>query len=379
MKKILCFLAILVFAAAFTYGQEFGSIRGKVVDKEGNPLPGASVTLTGSKTAPRNVVSSAEGNFRFLNLPVASDYTIKVELTGFKSVVREQLVVSFGRDVELQITLEQAALEEQVTVVGQTPVIDTMKTQVGVNITTEMIMSLPTARNPWVMMQLAPGMLIDREDVGGSDAGQQSAYFGHGSSSGDSTWNVDGGNITDNAALGAAPAYLSMAGYEEIQVNYGNNDIKAQTGGVQLNFITKRGGNAFSGTFYLDAAKEGWQSKNIPADLEARGYKGAGIRKIYLYGANFGGPIVKDKAWFYGSYGIQDLGTKTLAGTKDDTWLESGYLRFDFQLASSTRLNLFYEYDNKQKWGRTAWGATMQAPETVWNQKGPTPIYKGEV
>lgn len=379
MKKTLCLLMMIIFAFALGHGQEFGSIRGKVLDKEGAPLPGATVTLTGSKTAPRSVVSSAEGNFRFLNLPVASDYTLKVELPGFNTVVREKLVVSFGRDVSLDIILEQATIEEQVTVIGQTPVIDTKKTQVGVNITSEMIMQLPTARNPWVLMKLAPGMLIDREDVGGSDAGQQSAYFGHGSSSGDSTWNIDGGNITDNSALGAAPAYLNMAGYEEIQINYGNNDIKAQTGGVQLNFITKRGGNAFSGTFFLDSAKAAWQSKNIPSDLEARGYKGAGIRKIYNYGANFGGPIIKDRAWFFGSYGIQDLGTNTLAGTKDDTWLESGYFRLDFQLTSNTRMNLFYEYDNKQKWGRTAWGATMQAPETVWNQKGPTPIYKAEI
>jgi len=381
LRKALVVISLFLLTAGFICAQEFGAIRGKVSDKDGNALPGVNITLTGGKTAPRSVVSSAEGNFRFLNLPVASDYSVVFEIAGFQTMTRQSLAVSYGRDINLDITLEQATLAEQITVVGQSPVIDTKRTQVGVNITSEMIMRLPTARDPWVMMQLSPGMLVDRENVGGSDSGQQSGYYGHGSSSGDATWNIDGANITDNSALGAAPGYLNMAGFEEIMINYGNNDVKSQTGGVQLNFITKRGGNAFSGMIYLDASKAQWQSKNIPAALQAARptYTGAGIKKVYLYGANFGGPVVKDKVWFYGSYGIQDLGTVGITGVDDNTFLESGYFRLDAQLTKNTRANLFYEYDNKQKWGRTAWGAAQQAPETVWNQVGPTPIYKAEI
>ena len=378
MKKILIPLAIVLLLATFSFSQEFGSIRGKVTDDQGTPFPGVTVTLTGSKTAPRTVATSAEGNYRFLNLPVASDYAVSFQLPGFKTLTRQDLTVSFGRDITLDITLEQSAIDEQITVIGQTPVIDTKRTQVGVNFTGEMIMRLPTARDPWVMMQLAPGMLIDRENVGGSDSGQQSSYFGHGVSDTDSTWNIDGANITDNSALGAAPAYLNMAGFEEILINYGNNDVRSQTGGVQLNFITRRGGNAFSGLIYLDASKEAWQATNLPTGLPPN-YTGAGINKIYLYGANFGGPIIRDKFWFYGSYGIQDLGTFGITGVEDNTFLESGYFRLDAQLANNTRANLFYEHDNKLKWGRTWLGAAQQGPETVWNQTGPTPIYKGEV
>jgi len=378
LRKALVIISLLLITAGFICAQEFGAVRGKVSDKEGNALPGVAVTLTGSKTAPRSVVTSTEGNFRFLNLPVANDYAVKFELTGFQGVTRTELAVSYGRDIELNITLDQAALKEQITVVGQTPVIDTKRTQVGVNITSEMIMRLPTARDPWVMMQLSPGMLIDRENVGGSDSGQQSSYFGHGSSAGDATWNIDGANITDNSALGAAPGYLNMAGFEEIQINYGNNDVRSQTGGVQLNFVTKRGGNAFSGLLFVDVSKKAWQATNLPEGLPSN-YTGAGINKVYLYGANFGGPIAKDKVWFYGSYGIQDLGTVGITGNADNTFLESGYFRLDAQLTKNTRANLFYEYDNKLKWGRTSWGAASQAPETLWNQVGPTPIYKAEI
>ena len=378
MRKALVVFSLLLLTAGFICAQEYGAIRGKVTDNEGNALPGVSVTLTGGKTAPRSIVTSAEGNFRFLNLPVANDYQVVLELTGFKTHTRTNLAVSYGRDITMDVQLEQAALEEQVTVIGQTPVIDTKRTQVGVNITSEMIMRLPTARDPWVMMQLSPGMLIDRENVGGSDSGQQSGYYGHGSSAGDATWNVDGANITDNSALGAAPGYLNMAGFEEVLINYGNNDVRSQTGGVQLNFISKRGGNAFSGMAYVDASKKQWQSTNLPEGLPAS-YTGAGIKKVYLYGVNFGGPVVKDRLWFYGSYGIQDLGTVGITGVDDNTFLESGYFRLDAQVAKNTRANLFYEYDNKQKWGRTTWGAAQEAPEVGYNQVGPTPIYKVEL
>jgi hypothetical protein len=354
LRKICWFMSLLLLVGAFAAAQEFGSIKVTVKDKDGTALPGVNATLTGAKIAPMTTVSSAGGAVRFLQLPVGSDYVLKLELPGFKTHVQERISVSFGRDVIMDIAMEVATIEETITVIGQSPLIDTKRTQVGVNITSETLMSLPTARNPWVLMTLMPGMLVDREDVGGNEGGQQSAYFGHGGRGGDQTWSIDGGNITDNSALGAAPAYVNIASYDEMQVNYGSNDVKSQTGGVQLNLVSKRGGNAYSGTFYMDVEDKAWQADNVSQALKDIGYTAAGIERVYLYGANFGGPIVKDKAWFYGSWGIQDIDARTLVGTADKTWLVSGYARFDFQLTSTTRLNAFMEYDDKKKWGRTA-------------------------
>jgi hypothetical protein len=380
MKKILSIVFLLFLLGAFAFAQEFGGIKGTVTDTDKVPLPGATVTLTGSKIAPASVITSEKGNFRFLSLPVANDYVLRVELAGFKTLVREKLDVSYSKDVILDLVLEVATLAEEVTVVAQTPVIDKKRTQVGVNVTSEMIMSLPTARNPWTTLALIPGMLVSKEDVGGNEGGQQYGFYGHGSTDTDTTWNIDGANITDNSALGAAPAYLNVASYEELQINYGNNDIKSQTGGVQLNFITKRGGNKFSGTFYLDAEDKAWQAENITPALKEAGYHAPGVNKIYLYGANFGGPIIKDKAWFFGSWGIQDIDVLTLAGTTDKTWLQSGYFKLDFQLTPHTKLEAFLEYDSKLKWGRADWGDyTQMAPESLHNQDGPGYIWKGEL
>lgn len=330
-----------------------------------------------------SAITSGRGNFRFMALPVARDYVLRIELVGFKTVIRERLPVSFGRDLRLPITLQITSLEEEITVIGQSPVIDTKRTQVGVNVTDEMIMSLPTARNPWVIMAMVPGMLIDREDVGGNESGQQSYYSGHGSFDTDNTWSIDGANITDNSALGYAPAYLNLASYEELQINYGNNDVKAQTGGVQLNFVSKRGGNSFSGTFYLDIENEKWQSSNATDELEAY-YDpyNPGVNRIYLYGANFGGPIVKDRAWFYGSWGLQDIDARNIDGTSDKTWLVSGYGKINLQVGPTTRAEFFLQYDDKLKWGRIPWfgsAAEMDVTQSAWNQDGPGYFYKGEL
>ena len=381
MKKILTILCIVFFLTAGSlWAQEAGNIKGKVVDTEGNALPGVNVTLTGSKTAPRNAITSAGGNFRFMSIPSSSDYVLKFELPGFKTYNREALDVAFARDLTITITMEQTTLEEEVTVVGETPVIDTKKTQVGVNITDDMIMSMPTARNPWVIMAMVPGMLVSKEDVGGAESGQQSDYSGHGSKGSDNTWSVDGANITDNSALGAAPAYLNIAGYEEMQINYGNNDIKSQTGGVQINLVSKRGGNAYSGTFFLDVENDAWQSSNATDEmLDLYDNFDPGVNKIYLYGANFGGPIIQDKAWFFGSWGIQDIDARNIDGSSDKTWLVSGYGKLNFQLTESTRLEAFVEYDDKNKWGRLWHSAAQSGPAHKYNQSGPGYVWKGEI
>jgi hypothetical protein len=383
MKKapvvIVIIFGLLFFFSPRLSGQEFGAIKGVVKEANGYPLQGVAVTLTGSKIIKMSQVTKEGGNFRFLSLPVANDYSLKIELPGFKTVVHEQLAVDFGRDLNFEIIMEPSPISEEIVVQGKAPVIDTKRAQVGVNVGEEMIMSLPTARNPWVIMALVPGMLIDREDVGGNEGGQQSSYYGNGSAEDDNTWNIDGANITDNSALGAAPSYVNIASYEEIQVNYGNNDIKSQTGGVQVNIVSRRGGNRVSGMFYLDAEDKNWQANNVPPSLRNIGYTAAGVNRVYLYGANVGGPLIRDKLWFFGSWGIQDIDKLTLSGSSDKTWLQSGYARVDFQPTPTTRINGFLEYDSKLKWGRPMFGYTEQDADTLWNQTGPGYLWKGEL
>jgi hypothetical protein len=228
-------------------------------------------------------------------------------------------------------------------------------------------------------MNLVPGVLVDREDVGGAESGQQSAYYGHGGTGDDSTWTVDGANITDPSAIGAAPAYLNMNAYEELQVTIGSTDISAQTGGVQLNFVSKRAGNRFSGDFHLYVEDEKWEmSQTPPQYFLDQGWGAPGIFRLYQYGVNFGGPIIKDKWWFYGSYGIQDIHAKTPVGDEDATWLISGYFKTNFQLGNTSG-ELHYSHDAKKKWGRTVLSRAQQDAGTLFDQDGPGNMYMAQL
>ncbi|MCK4993116.1 MAG: hypothetical protein KAS29_21610, partial [Bacteroidales bacterium] len=262
-------------------------------------------------------------------------------------------------------------LKEVIEVKGVASAVDVRKTTVSVSISKEMIQSLPTSRNPWSVLNLVPGMMVDREDVGGNESGQQSSFYGNGGSADDVTWNVDGANITDPSAIGAAPGYLNVNSYEELQVTVGSNDITAQTGGTQLNFVTKRGGNNYSGDFHLYVEDEAWEmTQTLPQNMIDNGLESPGIFRLYQYGINFGGPIVKDKVWFFGSWGIQDIHSKTIAQTEDSTWLVSGYGKLNFQLGN-TAGDFTYTYDAKKKWGRAAYGAASQSTGSTWDQDGP--------
>lgn len=378
MKKILGLFCALLIISSFGFGQAAGKITGNASDPEGSPLPGVTVTLTGKNIGEMTTVTSEDGNFRFLSVPVGQNYEVRFELAGFQTVIRGGIDIWIGSTSQLLIVMAQVAIEEEITVIAASPLVDTKSSTVGVNISAEKIQLYPSTRNTWSLLNLAPGMLIDREDVGGNESGQQSAYVGHGVLDSDSTWKVDGANITDVSAIGAAPAYLNVNAYEEFQITYGANDITAQTGGVQINFVTKRAGNTFSGMFHMYVEDEPWQLKNIQkhpeADLQP-GMVSPGIFRFYMYGADFGGPIIKDHLFFYGSWAIQDIHSRTLVGTEDTTWLVSGYGKVNWQYGNNQG-DLFVAYDDKKKWGRTWIGAANQGPGTLWDQVTPGYLYR---
>jgi hypothetical protein len=371
MKKFLFVLIALTLVSSFAFAQKSDAdIYGTVLLPDGSAIPGVAVGLTGDVIGQMSTVTSEEGNFRFLKLP-PGNYELKFELEGFKTVIRKNIRLFAGKNVTLNVPMETTTIKEEIVITEKPGAIDVRKTQVGINVTDEMIKSLPTARNPWTVMNLVPGMMMDREDVGGAESGQQSSYFGHGGDPDDSTWTVDGANITDPSAIGAAPAYLNINSYEELQVTIGSTDISAQTGGVQLNFVSKRAGNRFSGDFHLYVEDVAWEmSQDLPEYYVDQGWQSPGINRLYQYGVNFGGPIIKDKWWFFGSWGIQDIHARTLVGDEDATWLVSGYGKTNFQLGNTSG-EFHVSYDAKMKWGRTVLSRAQQNSGSLFDQTGP--------
>jgi hypothetical protein len=365
--------------SSFAFAQKSDAdIYGTVLLPDGSAIPGVALTLTGDRIGQKTVVTSEEGNFRFLKLP-PGNYELKFELEGFKTVIRKNIRLYVGKNITLNVPMETTTIKEEIIITERPGAIDVRKTQVGINITDEMIKALPTARNPWTVMNLVPGIMMDREDVGGAESGQQSRYFGHGGDSDDSTWTVDGANITDPSAIGAAPAYLNINSYEELQVTIGGTDISAQTGGVQLNFVSKRAGNRFSGDFHLYVEDVAWEmSQDLPEYYVDQGWQSPGINRLYQYGVNFGGPIIKDKWWFFGSWGVQDIHARTLVGDEDATWLVSGYGKTNFQLGNTSG-EFHLAYDAKLKWGRTVLSRAQQDDGSLFDQTGPGYVYIGSL
>ncbi len=385
MRKFLSVLFVCLLALPLAAQIRTGNIYGTVVDDEGNPLPGVSVTLTGPTTAPVPAVTSAAGKFRFLSLFPGGQYEIRAEIAGFKTKVETGVIVNAGSTADITITMEVGALEEEVTVIAATPVVSPKRTQITHTANLQMLQSLPSARDPWVVLQMLPGVMMDRENVGGSESGQQSSFYSKGTNN--DSWVMDGIEITDMNA-GSSPGYYDFDMFEEISVTTGMTDVENRERSIVVSFVTKRGGNKFTfgGRFFLTDEYFQMQPSGADSDkvLEVfsvdNGYpEGAGynhIVDIKDFGFNMGGPLVKDKVWWWGSYGVQQIKTTVITGNRDDTYLNNMAAKLNFQLIPGNRAEIFVHAGDKKKYGRSS----SSSFPSGWNQHGKyhwgSPIFK---
>lgn len=361
---LLSLLAVNGFAQVQT-----GNIFGKVQAKDGSILPGVTVTLTGVG-APKTFVTDAQGNFRFLNLSPGT-YALKAELSGYGTSTRSGLTVGIGRNVDVAMTLAPT-VAETITVTAEAPLLDVRKTGTGSNVPKIELEKIPTARDPWVILQQTPSVLMDRANVGGNESGQQSIYVSKGTSGQQSTWNVDGVSITDFGATGSSPTYYDFEAFEEMQITTSGTDPRIQTPGVQINIVTKRGTNDFRGSGrYLLTDRDYQADPEIPSEASAYLLRVNEINQIVDRGAEIGGPIIRDRLWFWAAYGEQNidiLSASIIAGSRfvDKTVLKNYNVKLNAQPFSSNSFTFVDQYGAKIKQGRNV-GPT-RPPETAWNQ-----------
>ncbi len=394
MRSVVAVLLVSLLAVSAYAQIQTGSITGVVMGTDEAALPGVSVTLTGVG-APQTVVTDGQGRFRFNNLSPGT-YALKGELAGYGTAARAGVSVNIGRNAEIAMTLNPS-VEQTITVTAEAPLLDVRKAGTGATMTRVELEQVPSGRDPWVILQQTPGVLMDRINVGGNESGQQSTYVGKGTNGDQSTWNVDGVNITDVGALGSSPTYYDFDSFEEMQVTTGGTDVRIQTPGVQLNMVTKRGTNDLKGSARYFATKNSWQAEpSIPFEAALR-RNAAGtpiggylefvneIDAIDDYGVEAGGPVIRDRLWMWGAYSQQniDLLSATLLtnGVRflDATELETFNGKLNAQFGESNSFSLAAMLGNKIKLGRNV-GPT-RAPETAWNQdssyEGPT-MWKAE-
>lgn len=308
-KSLLVALALIgALGVTGSAQQQTGEIFGKATDKSGGVLPGATVTVSGpALIQPRVVTTSEAGTYRVPELPVGT-YNVTFELAGFRSVQFADVRVAIGFRAQINGELELSSIQETVTVTGESPLIDTKATGTKSSFDLDTLQNLPTARDPWVMLEKTPGIAMDRANVGGSQSGQQSGYISRGSSTGNNKWSIDGVDITDMSATGASPIYYDFDMLEEMQVTTGGADASQQTGGVGINLVTRGGTDRFKGSGRYYVTDEQFQADNITDGLRSQGAgSGAPIQNIVDYGFEVGGPILRGRAWYWGSYGTQDI------------------------------------------------------------------------
>src|SRR5215467_15632441 len=174
MKRINSVLVQLFLAVTALAQIPGGSVTVTVKDEQGGVLPGVMATLQGVD-ATRTITSDETGEFRFYNL-APGPYKLTLSIPGFTETVRENIIIEVGKNVDLQMVMKVAGVIAAVTVTEASPIVDTKQVGTATNFTAIELQSIPTSRDPWALMRVVPGVLVDRANIGGNETGQQSNF-----------------------------------------------------------------------------------------------------------------------------------------------------------------------------------------------------------
>jgi hypothetical protein len=363
-NKFLAILAIsLLFAPlAFSQSRETGAIRGVVTDEQNTPLPGVNMTLSGENLmGVRAFITDANGEFRFPALP-PGEYKLQAELTGFGTVVREKIRLTTTTTLTLDMQLKAAAVTEEITVIAQSPTVDVKSTETAsVTLSNDILRNMPNSQFTSNIVNMAPGVNND-------------VAFGASESTG-IAYSMDGVNVADPEA-GSAWVFSDYNIIEEAKVmgvglpaEYGNFT------GVIFNLVTKSGGNAFSGHFEFDFQgyrndSKFWQAENNQAYLEDFPDLTSPTSKLTDVNGHLGGPIIKDKLWFYTGGQFYRTQNRPTGFPEDVDYKQPRFFaKLSSQLTPTLNMNVAFQRTKYQGVNRGASSTT--SPEACVNQDSP--------
>ena len=191
-------------------------------------------------------MSDERGQFRFLGLDPGS-WALEARLDGFSMVEYPAIDIRVAANTRVEIQLP-AVVEEVVTVTSESPLLDERKIAQGTLLRQIDLEVIPTARDPWAVMNQAAGVMVDRINVGGNESGLQSRFRTQASETVDNDFIIDGVQITDMAAVGGSPTYYDFDQFSQIDLSTGGSEITKNTPGLSINMVTKRGSNEFRGS-----------------------------------------------------------------------------------------------------------------------------------
>ena len=294
-------LALAVLCLLPSAAQAQSAFAGVVKDTSGAVLPGVTVEASSpvliEKT--RSAVTDENGAYRLVDLRPGI-YTVTFSLEGFSTVVREGLELPSDFTMTVNFEMKIGAVEETLTVTGTSPMVDVQSTTKSQVLNRETLDAIPTGRTIQGMGQLITGVSLNIPDVGGSRAMQQTYMSAHGMSASQTTVQVDGLMVNGLDGDGAVQNYFNSSMSQEMVYTTSGAAADVSGGGVRLNMIPKDGGNVFNGSSFAGYQDKSFQTDNLTDELMARGLKSAdGIDKLSNFEASLGGPIKKDRIWFF--------------------------------------------------------------------------------
>jgi hypothetical protein len=299
--------AAFVLLPSLVFAQ--GTLTGTVKDGSGAVLPGVTVEAASpaliEKT--KTAVTGGSGQYRIVDLR-AGTYSLTFTLPGFRTVKRENIELSGSQILTIAVELGVGALEETVTVTGETPVVDVQSARKEVVLSTDVINTIPATRAAGALLNITPGLTVDNNGIALSPT--MTFFSANGGANNEGRMSVNGMTVGAARSGGVSSYVYDAVGVEEVAVRVGGGLGETDTGGPIMNLIPKSGGNRFAGTGFLSLAGDWSKGDNLNDELRAVGLtQTPGIIHAHDTSLSFGGPILRDRLWFYGSYRTLDTQT----------------------------------------------------------------------
>ncbi|MGH9410320.1 MAG: carboxypeptidase regulatory-like domain-containing protein [Vicinamibacterales bacterium] len=379
-------LAVLLLSAVSAWAQvQTGVLSVKVVDAQGAVLPGATVTVTSPVLpSPLVGVTDSSGVYQVPGLTAAT-YSVKVTLQGFQTFVREGLILHQSETVSVDVGMKVGTMSEEVTVKGESPLVDTKSVGSKTDIDATILDTTPGGKDIWNILEYkAPGVVVETPDVGGNQGGLQRAMSARGVPNAQNTQLLNGVNVNDPAAQGYSMNYYIPSAFQNIQVSTGAEDISVGTGGVFINMVTKSGTNQLSGEALQTYQGKPTQSNNVDSTLLNDGFRPDSNSTQILSNSNVqvGGPVLKNRLFYFGSFNFQATHVKVpgfpavapsyiatpLSATSDEdtTDILAGEGKLTYQLGQKDR---FEGYLSRQRYDKPNRASSVgNTQESDWKE-----------